>query len=134
MLSARHIGFYIYPIQLFDEDITFRRIRRAKFGRPKQAKGLTRKYLDAFIDVQPDNPWRLRNRAMLSLGYELLTRRSELVALTSRDLNFREDGTSSVLIRRNKADPSGHGRVAFTSIKTAVAIQNWLDWRDPHIT
>jgi site-specific recombinase XerD len=124
------------PDPTFDEDIniTFRRIRRAKFGRPKQAKGLTRKYLDAFLEVQPDNPWGLRNRAMLSLGYELLTRRSELVALTSRDLSLREDGTLSVLIRRSKADPSGQGRVAFTSIKTAVAIQNWLDWRGPHIT
>lgn len=124
------------PDPTFDEEIniTFRRIQRAKFGRPKQAKGLTRKYLDAFLEVQPDNPWGLRNRAMLSLGYELLTRRSELVALTSRDLSLRDDGTLSVLIRRSKADPSGQGRVAFTSIKTAKAIQNWIDWRGPHIT
>ena len=124
------------PDPTFDEDIniTFRRIRRAKFGRPKQAKGLTRKYLDAFLDVQPDNPWGLRNRAMLSLGYELLTRRSELVALTSRDLSLRDDGTLSVLIRRSKADPFGVGRVAFTSVETAALIQSWLDWRGPHIT
>ena len=64
------------PDPTWDEDIniTFRRIRRAKFTRPKQAKGLTRKYLDAFLAVQPETPWGLRNRAMLSLGYELLTR------------------------------------------------------------
>ena len=124
------------PDPTFDEDIniTFRRIRRAKFGRPKQAKGLTRKYLDAFLEVQPDNPWGLRNRAMLSLGYELLTRRSELVALTNKDLNLRDDGTLSVLIRRSKADPFGVGRVAFTSVETAALIQSWLDWRGPHIT
>src|SRR5680860_1073041 len=44
------------PDPTYDEDInlTFRRIRRAKHTRPKQAKGLTRKYLDKFLAVQPD--------------------------------------------------------------------------------
>lgn len=30
---------------------------------------------------------------MLSLGYELMTRRSELVVLRDEDLSLREDGT-----------------------------------------
>jgi len=71
---------------------------------------------------------------MLSLGYELLTRRAELVALTNRDLELREDGTLRVLIRRSKADPFGEGRLAFTSRKTANLVQDWQDWRGPHIT
>ncbi|SHK58381.1 Site-specific recombinase XerD [Shimia gijangensis] len=124
------------PDPTWDEDInvTIRRIRRAKLARPKQAKGLTRKYLDAFLSVQPDNPWGLRNRAMLSLGYELLTRRSELVALTTQDIEVRDDGTLRVLIRRSKADPFGQGRISFTSRETATLVQDWLDWRGPHIT
>jgi integrase/recombinase XerD len=110
-----------------DEDInlTFRRIRRAKRTRPKQAKGMTRPYLNKFLAVQPDNPWGLRNRAMLLLGYELLTRRSELVALA--------DGPMRVIIRRSKADPFGQGRVAFTSRKTAAAVLDWLAWRGTEI-
>ena len=124
------------PDPTYHEDInlTFRRIRRAKHTRPKQAKGLTRAYLDAFLAVQEDNPWGLRNRAMLSLGYELLTRRSELVALTSDDLEDRDDGTLRVIIRRGKADPFGEGRIAFTSRTTASLVKDWLDWRGPHIT
>ncbi len=124
------------PDPTYDEEInlTFRRIRRAKHTRPKQAKGLTRAYLDAFLAVQPDTPWGLRNRAMLSLGYELLTRRSELVALTSDDLEDRHDGTLRVIIRRSKADPFGEGRIAFTSRKTASLVRDWLDWRGPHIS
>ena len=118
-----------------DEDInhTFRRIRRAKRTRPKQAKGMTRPYLDKFIAVQPDNSWGLRNRAMFLLGYELLTRRSELVALTTNDLEILDDGTMRVIIRRSKADPFGQGRIAFTSQKTANAVQDWLAWRGPDI-
>lgn len=92
-------------------NLTYRSIRRAKHTRPKQAKGLTRKYLNRFLEVQPDNPWGLRNRAMLSLGYELLTRRSELVALTTNDLEVLGDDTMRVIIR-SKADPSGQGRIA----------------------
>jgi integrase/recombinase XerD len=119
----------------YDEDInlTFRRIRRAKRTRPKQAKGMTRPYLNRFLAVQPDNPWGLRNRAMLLLGYELLTRRSELVALTTNDLETLGDGTMRVIIRRSKADPFGQGRVAFTSKSTADAVEEWLTWRGPEI-
>lgn len=123
------------PDPTFDEDIniTIRRIRRAKHGRPKQAKGLTRKYLEAFLEAQPDGPVGLRNRAMLALGYELLTRRAELVALNTDDVEFRQDGTLRVLIRRSKSDPFGEGRLAFTSTRTASLVGAWLAWRGPHI-
>lgn len=70
---------------------------------------------------------------MLSLGYELLTRRSELVALRTEDLEERADGTFRVLIRRSKADPFGEGRIAFTSHRTADLLRAWLDLRGPDI-
>jgi integrase/recombinase XerD len=123
------------PDPTSDEDVNIavRRVKRAKLGRPKQAKGLTADYLDAFIAVQPDTPWGWRNRAMLSLGYDVLTRRSELVALQTSDIVRRRDGTLRVTVRRSKADPFGMGRVAFTSRRTAEHIQTWLDWRGPDI-
>lgn len=121
------------PTQLEDINLTYRRINRRNAVRPKQAKALTREYLDRFLATEPDTPWGLRNRAMLSLGYELLTRRSELVALRSSDIETNEDGTLRVLIRRSKTDPFGEGRLAFTSLKTATLVQDWLDWRGPKI-
>lgn len=56
------------PTQDEDINLALRRVRRAKPGRQKQAKGLTRAYLDPFLAGQPDSPWGLRNRAMLCLG------------------------------------------------------------------
>ncbi|MDX5412061.1 MAG: site-specific integrase [Rhodobacterales bacterium] len=114
-----------------DEDInlTYRRINRRNPIRPKQAKALTQDYLERFLESEPDTAWGLRNRAMLALGYELLTRRSELVALRNDDLETRKDGTLRVLIRRSKADPFGAGRIAFTSQRTARLVRDWLDWR-----
>ena len=119
------------PDPTHDEEINLalRRVRRAKHARPKQARGLTRDYLQRFLAVQPDDPWGMRNRAMLSLGYDLLTRRSELVALNTDDLEWRRDGTLRVLIRRSKADPFGEGRIAFTSRRSAKLVGEWLDWR-----
>lgn len=123
------------PDPTYDEDINLalRRVQRAKLTRPKQAKGLTREYLERFIASEPDTPWGLRNRAMLSLGYEILSRRSELVALKTEDLEVSSDGTLRVLVRRSKSDPFGRGRLAFTSDHTANLVQDWLDWRGPEV-
>lgn len=124
-----------FPDPTHDEDINlaFRRVRRAHAVRPRQAKGMTRQYLERFLKSEPDSPLGLRNRAMLALGYELLTRRSELIALRNDDLTLREDGTMRVLIRRSKADPTGRGRIAFTSAGTATLLQEWLVCRGPDI-
>lgn len=123
------------PDPTWDEDIniTLRRVRRMRLNRPRQARGLTREMLERCLATQPDNPWGLRNRAMLSLGYDLLTRRSELVALRSDDLEARHDGTMRVIIRRSKADPFGMGRIAFTSRRSAELVSEWLAWRGPQI-
>ena len=123
------------PDPTYDEDINlaFRRVRRAQAVRPRQAKGLTRNYLEKFLKSEPDSPWGLRNRAMLALGYELLTRRSELIALRNQDIVERADGTLRVLIRRSKADPFGEGRIAFTSKRTADLLREWLSYRGPEI-
>ncbi|GAB5488647.1 MAG: hypothetical protein Pars2KO_22170 [Parasphingorhabdus sp.] len=119
----------------YDEEITLslRKVRRANTIRPRQAKGLTEVYLRRFIESEPDNSWGLRNRAMLALGYELMTRRSELIALRNGDLTERKDGTLRVLIRRSKADRFGLGRIAFTSPRTASLLEEWLTYRGPQI-
>lgn len=81
---------------------------------------------------EPDTLLGLRNQAMLALGYELLTRRSELVALRDNDIAEREAGTLRILIRRSKADQFGNGRMAFTSQRTAELLQDWIKRRGSH--
>lgn len=119
------------PDPTHDEEInlTLRRIRRRKHIRPTQAKGMTEAYLHDFIATEPDTPTGLRNRAMMSLGYDLLTRRSELVALQDADVEPAANGTYRFLIRRSKSDPFGAGRIAFCSPRTARLLDDWRAWR-----
>lgn len=123
------------PDPTWDEEIniTLRRVRRSRPNRPRQAKGLTREMLERCVAVQPNTPWGLRNRAMISLGYDLLTRRSELVALRCSDIEMRGDGTLRAIIRRSKSDPFGMGRIAFSSRRSARLVEEWLVWRGPDI-
>ena len=112
-----------------DVELCLRRIARARPTRPKQARGLSLAALRKLLDVQPGTPWGLRNRALLSLGYDLLARRSEITALRSEDVSWRRDGTLEVILRRSKTDQSGRGRIAFTSSRSAELLSDWLEWR-----
>jgi integrase len=113
--------------------LCLRRIARASPTRPKQARGLSLATLNKFLDVQPDTPWGLRNRALLSLGYDLLARQSELTALRGEDVSWRRDGTLEVILRRSKADQFGRGRIAFTSSRSAALLSDWPEWRGGEI-
>jgi len=121
------------PTSNIEVKLAMRRIRRGKFERSKQAEGLTEEYMASFLDAQPQTPWGLRNKTMISLGYDLLARRSELVALKTSDLSTRQNGSMQAIIRRSKSDPYGRGRNAFCSKRSARLVTEWLDWRGRHI-
>ena len=68
----------------------------------------------------------IRNRVMLSLGYDLLARRSELVALRTTDLEFTTDGALKGMIRNSKTDQYGRGRLVFGSERSAKLLRAWF--------
>lgn len=124
------------PDPTLDPEVTLalRRIKRARPMRPAQALGLTEQLLTRLLAAQPDTPWGLRDAAVLALGYDILSRRSELTALKTGDVTWRPDGTLEVVVRRSKSDPFGLGRIAFTSRRAASLVSQWLEWRGPEIT
>jgi integrase/recombinase XerD len=121
------------PTNNEDINLVIRRIRRQKFARPKQAKALNRNHRNSFMSALPQTPWGLRDKVMIALGYDILARRSELVALKTADIAFKEDGSARVVIRRSKSDQFGNGRFTFTSRETANLLRNWLKWRGENI-
>ena len=112
--------------------VAIRRHRRSRPAASRQARGVNRALLLRAIAAQPDTLTGTRNRALLSLGYDFLARRSELTALRISDVTFEGAGLRGV-IRRGKADPYGRGRLVYGSKRSAALWKRWLRAKPPEI-
>ena len=106
--------------------LTIRRLKRSKCLDQQQAVGINHALLLKMIDAQPDTLAGIRNKVLLSLGYDFLARRSELVALRTTDLEFTIDGALKGMIRKSKTDQYGRGRLAFGSERSAKLLRGWF--------
>ena len=106
--------------------LTIRRLKRSKCLEQQQAVGINHTLLVKMIDAQPDTLAGIRNKVLLSLGYDFLARRSELVALQTTDLEFTIDGALKGMIRKSKTDQYGRGRLVFGSERSAKLLRAWF--------
>lgn len=97
-------------------DLAIRRARRLKPQRPNQALGVTAVLRDRLLAATTDDRSGLRDRALVSVGFDTLCRCGELVALHFEDIEPNHFGTASLLIRRAKNDPKGAGRIAHLTV------------------
>jgi integrase len=95
--------------------------------RQRQAKGLGMAEIQAFLNIPGDNLPTIRERAMLCVAYDAMTRRSELIAIDVQELKFLGDGTGRLLIRRSKTDQAGEGHLAYLSRQTVRYLKAWLE-------
>ena len=107
-------------------DLAMRRVRRAKPSRPKQAWGLTAALCELLLAACSDDLIGLRDKVLVSVGFDTLCRRGELVALSIGDLTPNANGRFSILVRRAKNDPEGAGRTAHLSTRTSKLVREWL--------
>ena len=94
--------------------------------RQRQAKALGWHEIKRFLITAGDGIRADRERALLSVGYDTMARRSELVTLNVEDFSFLSDGSGRVLIRRSKTDQAGEGSVAYLSPDTVGYLKAWL--------
>ncbi len=95
--------------------LAVRRMARVKGSRQRQAFGITAEPRDKLISACPGTLVGLRNSALISVGYDTLCRRSELVALRLEGRHDQPDGSGTILVRRSKADQLGEGQLAYLS-------------------
>jgi integrase/recombinase XerD len=121
-------GLLGFEDRTFTEDVylTIRKLKRAKSTEQRQAVGINEDLLTKMIEAQPKTLVGKRNRLLLSLGYDFLARRSELLAIRSEDLTFTQDGALKGIIRRSKTDQYGRGRLVFGSERSAKLLKKWL--------
>ena len=106
--------------------LALRRMRRGQSAGRRQARGINEGLLLRMIAAQPHTLTGRRNRALLSLGYDFLARRSELTALEVGDIEFSEGGGLRAIIRRSKGDQFGRGRLVYGSRRSAKHLRAWL--------
>lgn len=63
----------------------------------------------------------------MSVGFDTLCRRGELVAFHFGEIEPNHFGTASLLIRRAKNDPEGAGRIAHLTAGALEALMQWID-------
>ena len=93
-----------------------KKMGRETSARQDQAHPLNWKDIKEFIESAGEGLRADRERALLCVAYETLTRRSELVALNVPDIDFHPDGTGLALIRRRQ---DGCGRAGESGIPLA---------------
>ena len=113
--------------------LAIRRLKREKLSEQRQAVGINHDLLIKMIASQPETLAGIRNRALLSLGYDFLARRSEIVGLKTTDIQFTNDGTLRGTIRKSKTDQYGLGRLVFGSERSAKLVLKWLGHKPKEI-
>lgn len=104
--------------------LSLQRARRAKLRRPQQAAGLTSDLLKKIVAACPNTLSGLRDAALLSVGYDTLSRSCELAAMQVEHLN---EGCSKILIPMSKSDPFGDSRIVYLSLDTSKRLRAWLN-------
>ena len=113
--------------------LAIRRLKREKLCEQRQAFGINHDLLIKMIDAQPETLTGIRNRALLSLGYDFLARRPELVGMKTEDIEFTDDGALKGTIRKSKTDQYGRGRLVFGSERSAKLVRKWLGHKPKEI-
>src|SRR5690606_38644639 len=112
-----------------DEEVllALRRARRRQPSRPTQALGITAELRDRLLAACSNDLIGLRDKVLVSVGFDTLCRRGELVALAVGDFTLNARGCFTVLVRRAKNDPEGAGRTCNLSSATTRLVQEWLE-------
>lgn len=88
--------------------------------------GLTANIRDRLISIcQNDTLYDKRDRALIAVGYDTLSSRSELSSILIEDITFTEKG-GKIIITRAKNDQYGHGRITHISNKTTKLLKEWI--------
>lgn len=106
-------------------------------ARTKQAPGLLLRHVEAMAKmVDRSHAVDLRDIAMVRVCYDLMTRPSELVALSWATLKDEDGGEGLILIERSKTDQQAVGHVGYLSAPTMAALRAWQavsDRRAEHV-
>ncbi|MGQ0619657.1 MAG: tyrosine-type recombinase/integrase [Panacagrimonas sp.] len=116
------------PMDSMEARLMWRGLRREHLSlRQRQAKGLTLADVEIILEsLKPDVPRDIRDAALISLAFETMFRRSELVALRFEDFHVEPDDSGRVFLRHSKTDQEGVGVLQYLSPETVERVRRWI--------
>lgn len=128
--SIHKLNMLIDPTQHPDVKIELRRMHRTLGRSCQQAFGITTPILEKMLGATNNNLRGIRDRALLLIAYDSMCRRSELVSLKVKDINFNKTegiGKMKIRLRKSKTDQELQGRWIVLSKNSADAITLWVN-------
>lgn len=110
--------------------LVLRGIRRSKGIAQREAAPVLAAHLRRMVDALGETLREQRDRALLLVGFSGAFRRSELCALTFKDVAFTDSGLE-ITLRRGKTDQEGRGRLValpFTGHPSLCPVRNLKAW------
>ena len=114
------------PCEAQTVKLALKRMHRERGRAQGQAAPLNDKLVARMLAAAGSTLRDLRNKALLTLAYVTLCRRSELVALSREDLEIESDGFGTVTIRRSKTDSEGEGAIAAVTPDAMRHVKAWI--------
>lgn len=114
------------PMDLKIATDALKRMGRAKGEKQRQAKGINDNLVVRMLHAAGNRRVDLRNKALLTLAYTTMCRRSELVALLVEDLDVDGSGFGTIVVRKSKTDQTGKGAVVAITADAMHHLRTWL--------
>ncbi|WP_189340202.1 tyrosine-type recombinase/integrase [Candidatus Methylopumilus universalis] len=114
------------PVNDPDVKLEMRRMHRHLGRGSSQAYGINKDLLDKMIASTDSSLRGIRDKALLSLAYDTLCRRSEIVSLDIEDIIYTNN-LIKICLRKSKTDPNGLGKILNLSEKTQEYLLQWLE-------
>jgi integrase len=106
--------------------LAVRRAHRLAIAPQRQSLGLTRGDVNAIVALRDRSLRHLRDAAMISVGFDGLMRRSEIVALRVSDVEWSRGEAARIVVRRGKTDQLAWGRVVWLTSMSAQVLSEWM--------
>jgi len=103
------------------------RAHRLASAPQRQSMGLTRDNVNAIAALSHRSIRHLRDATMISVGFDALARRSEIVNIRVSDVQILNLTSGRVSIRRSKTDQISRGRWACLTETTSELVLRWLE-------
>jgi len=113
------------PVNDQDVKLEMRRMHRRLGRASSQAYGINKDLLDKMIAATTNDLRGARDKALLSLAYDTLCRRSEIVSLDIEDIIIVND-QMKIRLRKSKADQDRLGKILEINKETKSYLLSWL--------